>query len=643
VDTATVGNTKKDGKTMNRIMTSAMKRNTVRLFLAGCSISLMMQLFMASPVVAATTLPVLWTAGGLSAGLDSAGQASRIATDDLGNVAVVSGPSGGRDLAVTSYTAAGSFRWRSTVSPSVGTFLGDWVVAAPNGEFAAVGHNIDSHGRPIGSTLVRYASDGTLRWRVDLVALVARLVVDTGGNAYLAFGGQDIQVHKYSDSGVLLWAKGSTGTFIATSMVLSPDETDVVLTGDVVGGATWMTAAFNSATGTRRWQVTAAEGIAARDVQVDATRVYVTGEGNVGVNGCLTVVAYDRATGARLWRTDANPPTCCAIGLRIALAPDGSLVVAGGTSSGGYFDWWIVALDTNGAVRWQARRDAAVAGDEIPAAIFVLADGTTVVSGTGGPVTRDILGNSYMQGVTAGYSSSGTLVWEAFSKLPTTWATALPNGDVCATGGYDALITCWEVPGAVVSNKPPTAVVSATPSFGATPLTVVFSSAGSSDPDGTIAFYSWSFGDGANSAAANPSHTYASDGAYTATLTVTDNVGAAASASVTVTVTPAIAKTLRSTAINLSGKRIGSRVNVGGQVDVRDGANTAVSGVNVSVRWRKPDGTSVTQTVMTGASGTASFSTSGGRGTYTLTVTNLAKSGYTFDATNSILTKSITK
>ena len=140
-------------------------------------------------------------------------------------------------------------------------------------------------------------------------------------------------------------------------------------------------------------------------------------------------------------------PTCCAIGNRIALAPDGSLVVAGHTATGGYFDWWIVAMNTNGTVRWQALRDAAVSGDELPAAVFVLADGTTVVSGTGGPVTRDILGNSYMQGVTAGYSSNGTLLWEAFSKLPTVWATALPNGDVCATGGYDALITCWRVSG----------------------------------------------------------------------------------------------------------------------------------------------------------------------------------------------------
>lgn len=147
-----------------------------------------------------------------------------------------------------------------------------------------------------------------------------------------------------------------------------------------------MTGAFNTVTGARRWQVTAAEGIVAMDVVVDATRVYVTGQGNVGINGFLTVVAYDRATGARLWRTDANPPTCCAIGERIALAPDGSLVVAGHTATGGYFDWWIVAMNTNGAVRWQTLRNDAVTGDELPAAVFVLADGTTVVSGTGGPV-----------------------------------------------------------------------------------------------------------------------------------------------------------------------------------------------------------------------------------------------------------------
>ena len=341
------------------------------------------------------------------------------------------------------------------------------MVAAPNGDFIAIGHNQDSHGRPIQSTMVRYDTDGTLLWRVDFSSgfypAVGRLVVDSAGSAYLTWNsvGNGLFVQKYSPSGALLWSQGSSngGIYaIATSLALSPDETDVVATGDVSGGATWLTAAFDTTTGVPRWEVAAPEGIANLDVVVDATRVYVTGEGNIGTSGFLTVVAYDRATGTRLWRTDANPPTCCAYGTRIALAPDGSLVVAGRTSSGGYFDWWIVSLNTNGAVRWQARRDAALSGDEVPAAVFVLADGTTVVSGTGGPVIHDPLGNSYMQGVTAGYSSNGTLLWEAFSRLPTAWATALPNGDVCATGGYDAFITCWGVSSTPTPTPTPTPI-----------------------------------------------------------------------------------------------------------------------------------------------------------------------------------------
>jgi hypothetical protein len=116
-------------------------------------------------------------------------------------------------MAVTSYTADGAFRWRSTVSPSVGTFQGDWVAFAPNGDVVAVGHNIDSHGNPIQTTLVRFASDGGLLWRVDpLVGFfpaVGRLLVDAGGNAYLAVSGRGTGafVQKYSPSGALLWSR----------------------------------------------------------------------------------------------------------------------------------------------------------------------------------------------------------------------------------------------------------------------------------------------------------------------------------------------------------------------------------------------------------------------------------------------------
>lgn len=72
-------------------------------------------------------------------------------------------------------------------------------------------------------------------------------------------------------------------------------------------------------------------------------------------------------------------------------------------------------------------------------------------------------------------------------------------------------------------NRAPTAVLTATPTNGYSPLSVQFSSAGSSDPDpGTTLSYSWDFGDGGTSAAANPVRTYNTDGSYTVTLTVSD-------------------------------------------------------------------------------------------------------------------------
>ncbi|SDY89082.1 Glucose/arabinose dehydrogenase, beta-propeller fold [Asanoa ishikariensis] len=81
-------------------------------------------------------------------------------------------------------------------------------------------------------------------------------------------------------------------------------------------------------------------------------------------------------------------------------------------------------------------------------------------------------------------------------------------------------------------NRAPTAVATAQPTSGQAPLTVAFSSAGSTDPDGGALTYSWAFGDGTTSTAANPSKTYTSNGTYTATLTVRDPQGATGTASV---------------------------------------------------------------------------------------------------------------
>ena len=228
---------------------------------------------------------------------------------------------------------------------------------------------------------------------------------------------------------------------MATSLALGPDGADVVVTGSVLGGAAWLTDVLRRRAPARcRWQVAASEGLGGTDVVVGASRVFVTGLGtSAGLAQWLTVVAYDRATGQRLWRTDRKPADANnAAGLRIALAPDGS-VVATGQALRGFLDWYTVALEASGAVRWEAVRDGGLNTDEIPRAVLVLADGTAVVTGPGGPN----LPGGYIGGVTAGYGPTATLRWEAFSPMATVWAAALPDGQVCATGGYDAYLACW--------------------------------------------------------------------------------------------------------------------------------------------------------------------------------------------------------
>uniref|UniRef100_UPI003C7A5282 PQQ-dependent sugar dehydrogenase n=1 Tax=unclassified Streptomyces TaxID=2593676 RepID=UPI003C7A5282 len=88
----------------------------------------------------------------------------------------------------------------------------------------------------------------------------------------------------------------------------------------------------------------------------------------------------------------------------------------------------------------------------------------------------------------------------------------------------------------VTGGRSPLAQVSADRTSGTSPLTVRFSSAGTSDPDGDPLTYAWKFGDGGTSTAAGPSHTYTANGQYTAELTVSDGTGRTATASVAVTV-----------------------------------------------------------------------------------------------------------
>jgi glucose/arabinose dehydrogenase/PKD repeat protein len=88
----------------------------------------------------------------------------------------------------------------------------------------------------------------------------------------------------------------------------------------------------------------------------------------------------------------------------------------------------------------------------------------------------------------------------------------------------------------IQSNQPPAVAASADTTEGPAPLTVAFSSAGTSDPDGDPITYLWTFGDGASSTEANPTHTYGHNGSYAARLEVSDAGSTSLSSPITISV-----------------------------------------------------------------------------------------------------------
>jgi PKD repeat protein len=211
-----------------------------------------------------------------------------------------------------------------------------------------------------------------------------------------------------------------------------------------------------------------------------------------------------------------------------------------------------------------------------------------------------------------------------------------PGGGVDIVDGQaDGTIVNDDLP----PNQLPVAQASATPVSGYSPLTVAFTGSSSYDTDGSIASYSWTFGDGASSSAANPSHTYTTVGTFVATLTVVDNRGGASSTSKTITV-----------------QADPNAVAYVGDIAMQKVASSGGSYAQATVLIRRPNGTPVAGATVTGAwsglvTGLASAVTdANGRivlkskkvakktGNITFRVTNVTASGLTYDASRNVET-----
>jgi PKD repeat protein len=164
----------------------------------------------------------------------------------------------------------------------------------------------------------------------------------------------------------------------------------------------------------------------------------------------------------------------------------------------------------------------------------------------------------------------------------------------------------------VTVDDPPTATLTPSSTLTTPGATVGFSSvAGSPDTGGSIAGYSWNFGDpgNANNAATGPStgHAYLSPGTYGVTVTVTDDLGVRTTKTVQVTVDAAPTPAFTASS---------NPVTAGSAVGFNAGGSTDSVGAIVSYTWNFGDDNT--------ASGAAPSHVYTSPGTYTvsLTVTN---------------------
>jgi predicted CXXCH cytochrome family protein len=148
----------------------------------------------------------------------------------------------------------------------------------------------------------------------------------------------------------------------------------------------------------------------------------------------------------------------------------------------------------------------------------------------GEPVFFDGSGSSDIDGVIASY------IWDFGDGTSAAGRTASHSYNV--TGLYHVTLTVTDDRGAlataaiyVIVNEPeagnlPPVAQAGDDRTAAPGAVVVFNGSGSSDADGTIAAWAWSFGDGAVGAGAIVEHSYVNAGVYAVALIVTDDRGA---------------------------------------------------------------------------------------------------------------------
>ncbi|MBN1560280.1 S8 family serine peptidase [candidate division KSB1 bacterium] len=183
------------------------------------------------------------------------------------------------------------------------------------------------------------------------------------------------------------------------------------------------------------------------------------------------------------------------------------------------------------------------------------------------------------------------------------------------------------------------------PYSGTAGVAVQFDGSGSYDPDGDALTYSWNFGDGGTSTLMSPSHAYSAAGTYGVSLTVNDGEVSDIATTTAVISDEPIENSFKVATISLSlvtrksGKNLFTKAVATIAVTSLGGAPVTDATVNSHWSGLTTD-TDVSLTNSAGIATCESNEVKNANGTFTITIDDVVKSGWTLDLGASVLTAS---
>jgi hypothetical protein len=194
----------------------------------------------------------------------------------------------------------------------------------------------------------------------------------------------------------------------------------------------------------------------------------------------------------------------------VSVTASPSVILPGETST------ILVIVTHEGVVISTDTKDSATP-NPLPGAMVSLSTTSSGVTFSPTTGTTDVQGRFTSTLISTSFAA-GTLPVLAVARIP---------GDFFGEGATTVTVQQTPVfePPQPAINQPPVAVISIDKYTGDAPFTVQFDGLQSFDPDGSIADYSWDFGDGSVGLGYVTTYTYHNSGSFNAVLTVTDNTG----------------------------------------------------------------------------------------------------------------------